>query len=87
MSQYNETRPYAVKNFGALLVNRVKLEGFIVSERLPRWPEALGALGGWVAEGKLTYRESVSEGIRSAPKAFLGMLKGENFGKHLVKVG
>jgi NADPH-dependent curcumin reductase CurA len=87
VSQYNETRPYAVKNFGALLVNRVKLEGFIVSERLPRWPEALGALGGWVAEGKLKYRETVSEGIRSAPKAFLGMLKGENFGKQLVKVG
>ena len=87
VSQYNETRPYAVKGFGSLLVNRVKLEGFIVSERMPRWPEALGALGGWVAEGKLKYRETVSEGIRSAPAAFIGMLKGENLGKQLVKVG
>lgn len=86
VSQYNEKSPYGVKNFGALLVSRVKLEGFIVSERMARWPEALGALGGWVAEGKLKYRETVAEGIRSAPKAFLGMLKGENLGKQLVKV-
>jgi NADPH-dependent curcumin reductase CurA len=87
VSQYNETRPYGVKSFGSLLVNRVKLEGFIVSERMARWPEALGALGGWVAEGKVKYRETVSEGIRSAPEAFIGMLKGENFGKQVVKVG
>ena len=86
VSQYNETEPYGVKNFGALLVNRVKLEGFIVSERMNRWPEALGALGGWVAEGKLKYRETVAEGIRSAPGAFLGMLKGANVGKQLVKL-
>ena len=41
ISQYNETEPYGVKNFASLLVNRVKVEGFIVSERLGRWPEAL----------------------------------------------
>ena len=87
VSQYNEKAPYAVKNFGSLLVNRVKLEGFIVSERMARWPEALGALGGWVAEGKIRYRETVAEGIRSAPGAFIGMLRGENFGKQLVKLG
>ncbi|HEY2513668.1 MAG TPA: NADP-dependent oxidoreductase [Polyangiaceae bacterium] len=86
VSQYNETDAYAVKNFGALLVNRVKLEGFIVSERMNRWPEALGALGGWVAEGKLKYKETVAEGIRSAPGAFLGMLRGANVGKQLVKL-
>jgi hypothetical protein len=86
VSQYNETKPYPVRNLGALLVNRVKLEGFIVSDRLPRWPEALGALAGWVAEGKLHYRESKAEGIRQAPRAFLGMLRGENFGKQLVKL-
>jgi NADPH-dependent curcumin reductase CurA len=87
VSQYNEKTPYAVKNFGSLLVNRVKLEGFIVSERMARWPEALGALGGWVAEGKIRYRETVADGIRSAPGAFIGMLRGENLGKQLVKVG
>jgi NADPH-dependent curcumin reductase CurA len=86
VSQYNEVSPYAVKSFASLLVNRVKLEGFIVSDRMARWPEALGALGGWVAEGKLKYKETVSEGLRSAPKAFLGMLRGENLGKQLVRV-
>ena len=86
VSQYNQTTPYAVKNFGALLVNRVRLEGFIVSERLPRWPEALKDLGTWVAEGKLRYCESIAEGLRSAPAAFLGMLQGKNLGKQLVKL-
>jgi NADPH-dependent curcumin reductase len=87
VSQYNATEAYAVKTFGSLLVNRVKLEGFIVSDRIPRWPEALGALETWVAEGKLRYRETIAEGIRSAPRAFIGMLRGENLGKQLVKVG
>lgn len=68
-------------------MNRVKLEGFIVSDRIARWPEALGALRTWVAEGKLRYRETIAEGIRSAPRAFIGMLRGENLGKQLVKVG
>jgi NADPH-dependent curcumin reductase CurA len=86
VSQYNATEVHGVKAFGSLLVNRVKLEGFIVSDRMARWPEALGALGTWVAEGKLRYRETIAEGIRSAPAAFLGMLRGENLGKQLVRV-
>lgn len=86
VSQYNAREPYAVKRFASLLVNRVKLEGFIVSDRMARWPEALRDLAGWVAEGKIRYRESVSEGLRSAPRAFIGMLRGENLGKQLVKV-
>jgi NADPH-dependent curcumin reductase CurA len=86
VSQYNETSPYAVKNFGVLLTNRVKLEGFIVAERMERWPEALQNLGKWVAEGKIKYRETIAQGIRSAPRAFLGMLRGENHGKQLVKL-
>jgi NADPH-dependent curcumin reductase CurA len=86
VSQYNVTAPYGVTNFASLLTNRVKLEGFIISERMPRWPEALGALGGWVAEGKLRYKETIAEGLRSAPEAFLGMLRGENLGKQIVKI-
>jgi hypothetical protein len=69
-----------------LLVNRMKLEGFIVSEHMEVWPEALSELGGLVATGKLKYRESVAEGIASAPEAFIGLLKGRNFGKQLVKL-
>ena len=68
VSQYNETKPYGVKNFGSLLTNRVKLEGFIVSERMARWPEALGALGGWVAEAEVRYRETDRRGTERAAR-------------------
>ena len=69
-----------------LLTNRMKLEGFIVSEHMEVWPDALGELGKLVATGKLKYRESVAEGLASAPEAFIGLLKGRNFGKQLVKL-
>jgi NADPH-dependent curcumin reductase len=69
-----------------ILVNRMKVEGFIVSEHMDIWPEALKELGTLVATGKLKYRESVAEGLAAAPEAFLGLLKGRNFGKQLVKL-
>jgi NADPH-dependent curcumin reductase len=69
-----------------LLTNRLKLQGFIVGEHMEVWPEALKELGTLVGTGKLRPRESIAEGIEAAPEAFLGMLKGRNFGKQLVKV-
>jgi NADPH-dependent curcumin reductase CurA len=69
-----------------LLRQRLKLQGFIVSEHIEVWPQALGELGALVAAKKLQYRESVAQGIESAPEAFLGLLKGRNFGKQLVKL-
>jgi NADPH-dependent curcumin reductase len=69
-----------------LLMNRIRLEGFIVSEHMELWPQALEELGMLVATGKLRPRESVAQGIESAPQAFLGLLKGKNFGKQLVKL-
>ncbi|OWQ93381.1 NADP-dependent oxidoreductase [Roseateles aquatilis] len=69
-----------------ILVNRMKIEGFIVSEHMEVWPEALKELGTLVATGKLKYRESVADGLAAAPEAFLGLLKGRNFGKQLVKL-
>jgi NADPH-dependent curcumin reductase CurA len=69
-----------------LLTNRIKLQGFIVSEHMEVWPEALKELGTLVATGKLRPRESIAQGIASAPEAFLGLLKGKNFGKQLVKL-
>lgn len=86
ISQYNATEPYGVKNIGSLLVNRVKLQGFIVFDHLPRWPAALNDLAQWVAEGKLKYRETVVQGLQNAPAAFIGLLGGKNFGKQLVKL-
>ncbi len=69
-----------------ILVNRMKFEGFIVSEHMDCWPEALAELGGGVASGKLKYRETVAQGLENAPEAFLGLLKGRNFGKQLVQL-
>ncbi|MES3003757.1 MAG: NADP-dependent oxidoreductase [Pseudomonadota bacterium] len=69
-----------------LLTNRLRLEGFIVSEHMDVWPEALKELGTLVATGKLRPRETIAQGIESAPEAFLGLLKGKNFGKQLVKL-
>jgi len=69
-----------------ILVNRLKVQGFIVSEHMEVWPEALKELATLVATGKLRARESIAQGIASAPQAFLGLLKGKNFGKQLVKL-
>jgi NADPH-dependent curcumin reductase CurA len=70
-----------------LLKSRLTLEGFIVGEHREIWPEALKELATLVAAGQIKYRETVAEGIAAAPEAFLGLLKGRNFGKQLVKVG
>lgn len=86
VSQYNATEPYGVKGFAALLMNRVTLQGFIISDHMDRWPAALGELGGHVAEGRIKYRESIAEGLERAPAAFIGMLEGKNFGKQLVRL-
>ena len=69
-----------------ILLNRLKVEGFIVSEHMEIWPQALAELGALVATGKLKPRESVAQGIEAAPEAFLGLLKGKNFGKQIVKL-
>jgi len=69
-----------------ILMQRLKIEGFIVSEHMEVWPAALAELGTLVATGKLRARESVAQGLENAPEAFLGLLKGKNFGKQLVKL-
>jgi len=79
-------RPIPMARPALLLTQRLKLQGFIVSEHMALWPEALKELGGLVASGKLKYRESIAVGIENAPEAFLGLLQGRNFGKQLVKL-
>jgi NADPH-dependent curcumin reductase len=69
-----------------ILMSRLKIEGFIVSEHMEVWPEALKELGTLVATGKFKPRETVAYGIEAAPEAFLGLLKGRNFGKQVVKL-
>ncbi|ABM94740.1 NADP-dependent oxidoreductase [Methylibium petroleiphilum] len=78
--------PIPMQNPSLILVNRMKLQGFIVTEHTALWPQALKELGAAVASGRLKYRESIAEGLAGAPQAFLGLLKGRNFGKQLVKL-
>jgi NADPH-dependent curcumin reductase len=85
ISGYNG-EPMALDNPRLLLTARLKLQGFIVSEHLNLWPAALKELAERVAGGQLKYRESVAQGLQQAPEAFLGLLKGRNFGKQLVKL-
>lgn len=78
--------PIPIKNPSWFLISRLLLKGFIVSEHMDVWPAALKELGGHVASGRVRYRETIANGIENAPQAFLGMLKGANFGKQLVKL-
>jgi len=86
ISDYNATEPYRVKNWRAILVNRLKVQGMIVFDFKERYGEAIKALGGYYAAGKLKTRESVVDGLANAPQGFIALLKGGNFGKQLVKL-
>ena len=86
ISQYNEVKPHGLDNLVMLLVNRVKLQGFIVSDHAAQSGKAIEELAGWVRDGKIKYRETIANGIEDAPRAFIGLLKGENVGKQLVKL-
>ncbi len=69
-----------------VLSMRLSMQGFIVSEHMEFWPQGLGELAQLVADGQLKYRETIAEGLAAAPSAFIGMLRGKNFGKQLVKL-
>ncbi|MFM2087750.1 MAG: hypothetical protein RLZZ237_2619 [Pseudomonadota bacterium] len=75
-----------IDNFRLILTNRLTVRGFIVSEHMEWWPQGLAELADLVAAGKLIFRESVAVGLASAPQAFIGLLKGQNFGKQVVKL-
>ena len=79
-------QPTPMSQPALILRSRLKVQGFIVSEHPEIWPEALKELGALVATGKLRPRETVAQGLAAAPEAFLGLLKGKNFGKQLVKL-
>jgi NADPH-dependent curcumin reductase CurA len=86
ISDYNAAEPYRPRNLRAILVNRLKVQGMIVFDWKDRYGEALKALGGYLAAGKLRTRESVVEGLDNAPRGLIALLKGQNFGKQLVRL-
>jgi NADPH-dependent curcumin reductase len=85
ISGYDDA-PMPIRQPRLLLTQRLRLQGFIVSEHLHLWTPALDELRDGVAAGRIRYRETIAHGIESAPEAFLGLLKGRNFGKQLVKL-
>ena len=87
ISQYNATEMPPGPNMAPVLMNRLTIRGFIVSDHVDRLPAFLADMAGWVRERRIKYREDVVEGLDQAPRAFIGLLRGENLGKMLVKVG
>ena len=88
ISQYNATEPgMGPRWLGQLVVKQAKVEGFLVHQFSERYEEGLKQLGSWLREKRIRYREQIAEGLENAPRAFIGMLEGENIGKQLVKIG
>ena len=73
-------------NLANIVMKSLKVQGFIVSDHWQHYPEYVAQLGEWVTSGKVSWKETVREGIESTPKAFLGLFQGENIGKMLIKL-
>ena len=81
-----EGAPTALPDMRIFLVRRIKMEGFIVSDHIDLWPQAISELIGHIAAKRLTWRETIRDGLENAPQALVDLLHGENFGKMLIRV-
>lgn len=86
ISSYDSGALYPIRNLPIILTMRARMQGFIVSEHLEHWADALRELGELVAAGRIKYREHITEGLDKAPAEFIGLLHGANFGKQLIKL-
>jgi NADPH-dependent curcumin reductase CurA len=88
VSRYNDEQPQpGPRNLFLIVTKRLRMEGYIISDHYDRYPAFLAEMGPWVREGAVRHRETVVDGIEHAPRAFIGLLAGENVGKMLVRVG
>jgi hypothetical protein len=88
ISQYNaEEQAPGPRNLSMMIGNRLTLRGFIVGDHVDRRPAFLAEVGGWLAEGRIHLAETIIDGVENAPEAFIGLMRGENVGKMLVRVG
>jgi NADPH-dependent curcumin reductase CurA len=88
VSRYNDVEPApGPRNMFLVVTKRLRIQGYIISDHYDRYPEFLERAGEWLRDGRLRYRETIVEGIENAPRAFCGLLRGENIGKMLVQVG
>lgn len=86
ISEVDNPSPIGLRRLLPLIVNRVKLQGFIVGDHPARWPVAIDALSGHVAAGRIHYRETIADGLENAPQALLDLLAGRSLGKQLVRI-
>jgi len=91
IAQYNATElppgpnrlPVLMRN---VLTKRLLIRGFIVTDFAAKFPDFIRDMPQWIKEGRIKYREDIAEGLENAPQAFIGLLKGKNFGKQLVRI-
>ena len=86
ISQYNLEEPQGIKYLSTIVGNKIKIQGFIVSDHMDLQPEFFAEMSQWMANGKIKYREDIIRGVENAPAAFIGMLKGKNFGKQVIQI-
>jgi len=91
IAQYSATEAPEMKYktsqiFRAVLTKRLTIRGFIVTDFAAKFPEFIRDVPQWIKEGRIKYREDIAEGLENAPQAFMGLLKGKNFGKQLVRI-
>ena len=86
ISQYNLSEAEGVRNLMAIVRNRLRMQGYIVSDHYDRLPAFMADVSGWLKAGALRYTEDIAEGIENTPAAFIGMLKGANLGKQVVRL-
>ncbi|WP_416899285.1 MAG: NADP-dependent oxidoreductase [Minwuia sp.] len=87
ISQYNEHEPYHLKNLNEIVSKRLNVQGFVVRDHSHLIEQFIEETADHIAAGRMTVAEDITNGLENAPAAFIGMLKGENFGKQVVKVG
>jgi NADPH-dependent curcumin reductase CurA len=88
ISQYNAIEPPpGPRNLALLMIKRLLLQGFLVSDYSARLPQFYADMSQWLKEGRIKWKETIVEGIENAPRAFMGLFKGENLGKMLVRIG
>jgi hypothetical protein len=88
ISMYNATEPVpGPTNLAYMIGKQLTMQGFIVTDHFDKKQQFYSDMGKWIAEGKIKWKETVVNGIENAPKAFIGLFKGENFGKMIVRIG
>jgi len=88
ISMYNATKPVAgPPNLAYIIRKQLTMQGFIVGDHFDKLMQFYADMGKWTAAGKIKWKETIVEGLENAPRAFIGLFKGDNFGKMLVKVG